>query len=95
MKLHLMSTDMYAFHCPGCRYAHAVTVDGAKFPTTGATWSWNGSMTSPTLSPSLLVFANEPKQRCHSFVHNGNIQFLADSHHVLAGMTVPIPDWDE
>jgi hypothetical protein len=28
-------------------------------------------------------------------VTNGQIQFLADSDHVLAGKTVPLPDWDE
>ncbi len=30
---------------------------------------------------------------CHSFVTDGQIQFLADSTHALAGQTVPIPDW--
>lgn len=30
---------------------------------------------------------------CHSFVTNGQIQFLGDCTHALAGQTVPIPDW--
>lgn len=31
---------------------------------------------------------------CHSFVTDGQIQFLGDCTHALAGQTVPIPDWD-
>ena len=30
---------------------------------------------------------------CHSFVRNGNIQFLGDCTHALAGQTVELPDW--
>ncbi len=33
-------------------------------------------------------------ERCHSFVREGNIQFLADSTHALSGQTVPVPEWD-
>jgi len=29
--------------------------------------------------------------RCHSFVKNGQIQFLDDCSHALAGQTVPLP----
>ncbi len=29
---------------------------------------------------------------CHSFVENGNIRFLNDCTHALAGQTVPLPD---
>jgi hypothetical protein len=34
---------------------------------------------------------------CHSFVTDGQIQFLSDSTHALAGQTVPLPDfsWSE
>lgn len=32
---------------------------------------------------------------CHSFIKDGNIQFLTDSTHALAGQTVPLPDLDE
>jgi hypothetical protein len=30
---------------------------------------------------------------CHSFVRDGQIQFLSDCTHHLAGQTVAIPDW--
>ncbi|GJD93385.1 DUF6527 family protein [Methylobacterium iners] len=32
---------------------------------------------------------------CHSFVTDGQIQFLTDSTHALAGQTVPVPVFDE
>jgi Family of unknown function (DUF6527) len=31
--------------------------------------------------------------RCHSFVTDGQISFLSDSTHALAGKTVPLPDF--
>lgn len=31
---------------------------------------------------------------CHSFVTDGQIQFLSDCTHELAGQTVPLPDFD-
>lgn len=30
---------------------------------------------------------------CHSFVRDGQIQFLDDCTHALAGQTVPLPEW--
>lgn len=36
------------FFCPGCKCAHGVCV------TTNG-WGWNGSMESPTFTPSVLV----------------------------------------
>lgn len=32
------------------------------------------------------------EHRCHSFITLGNIEFLPDSTHELAGQTVPLPD---
>lgn len=32
-------------------------------------------------------------KRCHSFVVDGQMQFLGDCTHALAGQTVPIPEW--
>lgn len=32
---------------------------------------------------------------CHSFVTDGQIQFLGDCTHELAGQTVPLPPWEE
>ncbi len=63
-------------------------------------WTWNGDLEHPTLSPSVLVTWDEyengdapptPK-RCHSFVRNGQIEFLNDCTHALAGQTVELPE---
>lgn len=75
----------WVFHCPGCKNAHPVDVPR---------WTWNGSMDRPTFSPSLMCNGHDPASRCHSFIKDGQIQFLADCHHALAGQTVEIPDWD-
>jgi len=77
--------QLYMFHCPGCGCAH-----GFHVPR----WDWNGSLDAPTFSPSLLCNAQAMLSRCHSFVRDGNIQFLSDCWHVLAGQTVPLPDWE-
>lgn len=86
------------FHCPGCGYEHAFHV-GPQYPTDLAAgiarprWTWNGSFTAPTFSPSLLCNKDIPENRCHSFVTDGKIQFLGDCFHELKGQTVEIPDW--
>ncbi len=84
------STDSrIGFYCPGCDGSHSV-------PTSGpGAWGWNGSLSSPTFTPSLLVNADlscPGAPRCHSFVRDGRIQFLADCSHGLAGETVDIPE---
>lgn len=57
-------------------------------------------MVRPTFKPSILVTlrwsendASEKDEVCHSFVTDGQIQFLGDCTHELAGQTVPIPEW--
>lgn len=75
----------YIFECPGCGCLHFFD----------ASWTFNGDLEKPTVSPSILVFPSEPAKRCHSFVRDGMIQFLDDCHHELKGQTVEIPDFDE
>ena len=41
-----------------------------------------------------LIFFCPGCQRCHSFVRDGKIRFLADSYHELAGQTVDLPEVD-
>jgi Family of unknown function (DUF6527) len=57
-------------------------------------WSWNGDLNWPTFSPSLLCNGHDPKNRCHSFIKDGNIQFLSDCWQKLAGKTVELPEWE-
>jgi hypothetical protein len=79
------------FFCPGCGQGHYVTVNGHR-NACGATWQWNGSEESPTFTPSILSNPDYPAGRCHCFVRDGQIQFLNDCFHELAGQTVALPD---
>lgn len=85
-------TDVsYAFDCPGCGIGHSFRVDGS-----GPKWSFNGDVDKPTFSPSLLVrwVKGGVDVVCHSFVRDGQMQFLNDCTHELAGITVPLPETD-
>jgi hypothetical protein len=93
------STDALAFHCPGCKCGHEVYVRPSANPNTGASWDWNGDMTKPTFTPSLLVRSNftDPSRSdkiCHSFVTDGQIRYLSDCTHALAGQTIDLPEVD-
>lgn len=111
-----LSGDRLCFRCPGCQDVHSLNVGSEAGPR----WSWNGSVVSPTLSPSLLIRsghfashwqagdncwctynAQNPEHPapfacavCHSFVRDGQIEFLSDCTHALAGKTVPLPAWE-
>ena len=99
-----ISAGRALFRCPGCGDLHQVAVD-PPFEN-GARWNWNGSLTEPTFTPSILVtYSANPsaeeefkewrtERRCHSFVTNGHIQFLSDCTHQLAGQTVDLPDYE-
>jgi hypothetical protein len=98
------NTEMYFFFCPGCRSIHPIHVkwdpkeieEKKKFGDVNLpTWKWNGSLDKPTFNPSLLVNKSWPDKRCHSFIIDGNIQFLNDCWHNLKGQTIPIPDWKD
>ena len=84
--------DQYMWKCPGCKSVHSIPVKGPK------AWGWNGSVESPTFTPSVLswwVDEKNFKHICHMFVIEGKIQFLTDCTHELAGQTVEmqeIPD---
>lgn len=84
-----------SFKCPGCGTEHTVLVGVGG---SGARWLWNGNLDRPTLSPSVLVRVDfdggKLAKICHSFVIDGQIQFLNDCTHKLAGQTVPMLDVD-
>lgn len=78
--------DRWIFECPGCGCAHFVN----------DRWQFNGDVDKPTVKPSILAQFTEGREkvRCHSFVTDGNIRYLNDCTHDLAGSVVEIPDWD-
>lgn len=72
-----------------------VMIGGTRAGT--GNWTWNGSVDSPTLKPSILSRcgpADSPTV-CHTFVNDGMVQFLGDCTHELANQTVPLLDVDE
>jgi len=87
------------WRCPGCQSAHQI----AHGAGAGPRWGWNGDVVRPTFTPSVLVRYDGPDAGrdgappavCHSFVVAGQMQFLGDCTHALAGQTVPIPDWSD
>jgi len=93
-KFYEMELEYVTWHCPGCESGHGVPVNGHS---SKRNWSWNGSLDSPTLNPSVLVNVgggNPTVPICHCFIRDGKIQFLADCTHKLAGHTVDVPEWE-
>jgi hypothetical protein len=85
------------FFCPGCKNAIALPTQETQGP--GPKWDFNGDLEKPTFSPSILTrydFGSDGQNPkiCHSYIRNGQIEFLSDSSHSLAGKTVPLQDVD-
>lgn len=87
MKIKEASDGRLMFYCEGCERVHAVN----------ESWSFNGDYDNPTFSPSVLVTMPyaEIVNSCHSFVRDGNIEYLSDCYHGLAGTTVALKDIQE
>lgn len=76
----------WQFMCLGCGYTHAVTERIHKF---------NQDLNLPSLSPSVKYAAQKPGEKpycCHFFIKDGEIQYLIDCTHTLAGKTVCLPE---
>lgn len=81
--------------CPGCGNEHGLWVWKNASQPAHPIWGFDGSLTAPTFSPSLLCFHTRPARDgrpaenvtdCHTFIKGGWIQFLNDSHaHQLRG----------
>lgn len=60
-------------------------------------WGFNEDADRPTLTPSLLLTHTTGEERtkfvCHSFVRDGQIQYLGDCTHAFAGQTIDLPEW--
>jgi hypothetical protein len=94
-KIYQSRPGMLMFECPGCDNIHPVYID-RSYASSGVVqqWAYNNNPNKPTFSPSIDIFRDNPALRCHSFVTDGKIMFLPDSHHHLKGCTVELPDWD-
>ena len=84
----------YYFDCPGCEGGHFVHIKPHSAPN-GASWSFNYDLEKPSFSPSILSkinYSHKAVSICHLFVTNGELKFLNDCTHKLAGQTVPMED---
>lgn len=89
-KLRRVSDGRLMYFCPGCEQAHGIGVDARL--RDGARWTWDGNFEAPTFAPSINSGPGTSLQ-CHHFVRAGQIEFLPDCWHSLAGQTVPLPAW--
>ena len=91
---------MLTFVCPGCCYNHGIFIERTQRPV----WTWNGDVEKPTIAPSILSKTGPwPDSHatkagkidvCHFYVLDGNIEFLGDCTHGLAGQAVPLPQME-
>ena len=91
------------YWCQGCKRTHGIRIKG---PTA---WGWNGDVEKPVFTPSVLTTypgrdagdEGAPPAVCHTFVgcngaQPGEVIFLGDCTHRLAGTVQPLqdlPDW--
>lgn len=100
--LHEVEGGRLAFWCPGCGHAHVVKI--AK--PNGWTWngSYERPTISPSIlvrgtrditdDEHARIMRGEHVEPaplvCHSYVRDGNIEYLSDCLHSLAGNIVPL-----
>lgn len=80
------------YYCEGCKQLHTVWTKEYHRPEGGPQWEWDGNTTKPTFNPSIRVSYGSSGERCHCFLRHGQIQYLSDCTHELAGQTIDLPD---
>lgn len=107
-KLRTLEGGRVAFWCPGCDEAHQVRVDPAYGSVWGFNGDGDAPTFTPSIlvngkrritdAEHARLMSGEtvdvPDTTCHSFVTNGQIQFLGDCSHALSGQTVSLGDFD-
>ncbi len=99
----------FAFWCPGCGYSHQIAVgtpfrNGASWsfngdvekPTFAPSLHCKSGHHADGTPPGECWLCKKGSKACgvcHSFIIDGQIQFLGDCTHPLAGQTVQIPPW--
>ena len=107
--LRTLEGGLIAFWCPGCDEGHHVNsrwkfngnADAPTFSPSILVRNGHFHPEHKNGDPCWCTYnaehPNEPAsfkcQCCHSFVTDGQIQFLGDCSHALAGKTVPLPEF--
>jgi len=68
--------------CAACNRLHRLPFDG---------WQFDGNVETPTFTPSFNHTWGKDR-RCHYFVTAGEIMFLPDCTHSMAGITATMVD---
>jgi hypothetical protein len=87
------------FWCEGCKEFHHINDSKTEIANANV-WEFNGDFEHPTINPSILITSRKFNQktnqyeniRCHSFIKNGEIQYLHDCTHSLKGTTIVLDD---
>lgn len=85
----VVEAEVVQLHVPGPYPTRFIPIHGK----TG--WRWNGDTKRPTLRPSILQREFGGNPRCHSYVTNGQIIFLKDCQHELAGQVFDLLDVED
>lgn len=98
------------FLCPGCRETHVIAIGDATgqggwvfngdvdAPTFTPSILVTGSQKLSDAEADIIMGGGRIEKRplrCHSYITDGQIQFLDDCSHGLAGQTVALPEWAE
>lgn len=91
-KAHLVYIDG-----SGPRWAWNGNADKPTFsPSLLVTWhQWTPPATTPEIRDKITkgeILQTKVDHVCHSFIRDGEIQYLSDCTHALAGKTVPLPN---
>lgn len=94
MKAERAEGGIVLIFCPACDCSHGMhTVTPNHL---GAKWNFNGSLESPTFTPSIdIKYKNDKGEvigRCHSNIEKGEIEFHLDCTHKMKGKKVTLPD---
>jgi Family of unknown function (DUF6527) len=79
------------YWCSGCGHAHSVPAER---------WHWNGSIESPTLSPSVRHYTVNPETKvettiCHYHLNGGVLEYCNDCQHELNGQKILLQEIPE
>lgn len=102
------TAGQYLFYCPGCGSHHGIWTanEGYKHPIWAFNGDVDKPTVSPSIlvtyrhpeghtneNPAPIGYSGPyVNDICHSFIKDGNIQYLNDCTHSLAGQTVELPE---
>lgn len=99
----------FLFYCPGCKEHHSIDLSRWTFNENMEKPTFSPSLLIKSVRlPNPIPLDDNGEYKigsdsriegttdhvCHSFIIDGNIQYLSDCTHSLTGQTVPLPDLD-